>query len=82
MLKLTNKNINCYVLNRGKDGRECMKWQDEEFPQRNRIYRNNEVDILELQSIISEIKDSLDRLNRLHIKKKISELDYRSVKII
>lgn len=59
-----------------------MKWQDEEFPQRNRIYRNNEVDILELQSIISEIKDSLDRLNRLHIKKKISELDYRSVKII
>lgn len=59
-----------------------MRWQDEEFPQRNRIYKNNEVDILELQSIISEIKDSLDRFNRLHIEKKISELDYRSVKII
>lgn len=60
-----------------------MRWQDEEFPQRNRIYKNNEVDILELQSIISEIKDSLDRFNRLHReKKKISELDYRSVKII
>lgn len=59
-----------------------MRWQDEEFPQRNRIYKNNEVNILELQSIISEIKDSLDRLNRLHIEKKISELDYKSVKII
>lgn len=47
-----------------------MRWQDEEFPQRNRIYKNNEVDILELQSIIPEIKDSLDRFNRLHIEKK------------
>lgn len=42
-----------------------MGWKDEEFPQRNRIYKKYQVDILELQNIIPEIKDSLDRSNRL-----------------
>lgn len=35
-----------------------------------------------LQNRISEIKDSLDRSNRMDIGKKIGEIDYRSIKII
>lgn len=51
-----------------------MKW-NEEFQQRNRIYKKNPGNILELQSIISEIKDSLNRFNRLDTGKKTSELN-------
>lgn len=59
-----------------------MRLKDEEFPQKNRVYKKNQVDIVELESKISEIKESLDRLNRLNIgEERISELDYRSVKI-
>lgn len=56
-----------------------MRWKDEELPQKNRIYEKNQVDILELQNIISEIKDSLDISNRLDIGKEgIGETDYRN----
>lgn len=55
---------------------------DEEFQQRNRMYKENHMDIIELQSIISKIKKS-DRLNSIlnRIEEKINEHDYRLIKL-
>lgn len=59
-----------------------MRLKDEEFSQKNRVYKKNQVDILELESKIFEIKELLDRFNRLNIgEERISEFDYRLVKI-
>lgn len=33
-----------------------MGWKEEQFPQKNRIYRKNQVDIIEFKNIVSKLK--------------------------
>ena len=45
-------------------------WTIREFWQRDRKYKNNKVGILDLKSIISELKNSLEGFNTDQIKQK------------